>query len=109
MVLGKRLETGQPIEAGQLHVEQDEVRLDPLQQRQQFVPVTDLADEDDVLFLLEHKLHRIAHQRVVLCEDDPDRAHSPVSPLPLAAPAAGDVLDASSVTRRHPSIPHWGE
>ena len=88
-MLRKRLEAAEPVEAGQLHVEQDEVRLDPLQQGQQLVPVGDLADEDDVLLLFQHQLHRIAHQRVVLCEDDPDRAHIRPSPPHSPSPPQG--------------------
>ena len=77
MVLGKRLEAREPIEARQLHVEQDHVGVDALQERQQLAPVGDLADELHVLVLLEDELDRVAHQRVILDEHHLDDPHEP--------------------------------
>src|SRR5215218_3561525 len=107
-MLGHRLEAREPIEAWKLHVEEDDVRLHALQERQQIVAARDLTGEHDVLGFFEDERHRVPHQCVVLRKDHPNCAQLP--PLPYAAvPRRRERPNASSAIAPPSAIPRARE
>ena len=79
----ERLEAGETVDPGKLHVEQDEVGLHAGDERKQVASVADLADELHLGVAVEHHPDGVAHQPMVIGENDLDRAHpAPSHSLP---------------------------
>ena len=98
----ERLEAGEAIDAGKLDVEQDEVGPHTCDEWQQVAPVADLSDELHLRVAVEHHPDGVAHQPMIIGENDPDRAHL------ILPPPALPLRPTSSQPSRSRYIPRMG-
>ena len=83
-----RVDHAEAVDAGHLDVEEDEVRRLVLDGRDRLRAVAALADDFDVLFLLQQRQHALARDRLVVNDQGSDLVHATLSMSDLRARAA---------------------
>ena len=100
------------VEPGHLHVEEHEVRRVMLNRRHRLRAVAALADDFDVLFLLQQRQHALARERLVVDDQGPDLGHATLSMSVRSGPSDSDcpgrrVNGMTTVTASPPPGGAW--